>query len=133
MENCRAYTELLLQIRYQPLRGACGRSDDQNLFRSQFTQQLAEQAQTLLEDSDREQELDDLLDQHGTGRVLFRNTRHVVKGFPAREVHPVVLNPLEQGDPFRHWLGELLSELRSKKVLVIAAAASTAQRLVADF
>lgn len=28
-----------------------------------------------------------LLDRHGTGRVLFRNTRHTVKGFPGRQVH----------------------------------------------
>lgn len=28
-----------------------------------------------------------MLDQHGTGRVLFRNTRDTVKGFPAREIH----------------------------------------------
>jgi ATP-dependent helicase HepA len=28
-----------------------------------------------------------LLDRHGTGRVLFRNTRAAVKGFPARELH----------------------------------------------
>jgi ATP-dependent helicase HepA len=105
---------------------------DRFLAEEQGYQQLADQAQALLEDPDRAQELDDLLDQHGTGRVLFRNTRHVVKGFPAREVHPVVLNPVEQGDPYGHWLGELLLELRSKKVLIIAAAASTAQRLVTD-
>lgn len=28
-----------------------------------------------------------LLDRHGTGRVLFRNTRTTVKGFPARRAH----------------------------------------------
>jgi len=28
-----------------------------------------------------------LLDRHGTGRVLFRNTRAAVQGFPARELH----------------------------------------------
>ncbi len=32
-----------------------------------------------------------LLDRHGTGRVLFRNTRHVVQGFPEREVHAYAL------------------------------------------
>ncbi len=32
-----------------------------------------------------------LLDRHGTGRVLFRNTRAAVKGFPKREVHPCPL------------------------------------------
>jgi len=29
-----------------------------------------------------------LLDRHGTGRVLFRNTRAAVKGFPGRALHP---------------------------------------------
>lgn len=28
-----------------------------------------------------------ILDRHGTGRVLFRNTRDVVEGFPERELH----------------------------------------------
>lgn len=34
-----------------------------------------------------------LLDQHGTGRILFRNTRKSLSGFPSREVHsyPLVL------------------------------------------
>jgi ATP-dependent helicase HepA len=27
-----------------------------------------------------------LLDRHGTGRVLFRNTRHAIKGFPQRQL-----------------------------------------------
>jgi len=31
--------------------------------------------------------MEHLLDRHGTGRVLFRNTRAAVKGFPARELH----------------------------------------------
>jgi ATP-dependent helicase HepA len=34
----------------------------------------------------REQLIDHLLDRHGTGRVLFRNTRASVSGFPGREV-----------------------------------------------
>ncbi len=29
-----------------------------------------------------------LLDRHGTSRVLFRNTRHTVKGFPERKIIP---------------------------------------------
>jgi ATP-dependent helicase HepA len=28
-----------------------------------------------------------LLDRHGTGRVLFRNTRSAIKGFPGRQLH----------------------------------------------
>ena len=38
----------------------------------------------------------ELLDRHGTGRVLFRNTRAAVQGFPERQLHPYVLaNPIE--------------------------------------
>ena len=33
----------------------------------------------------------ELLDRHGTGRVLFRNTRASVEGFPQRELHPRLL------------------------------------------
>ncbi len=102
------------------------------LQEEQGYRELAEQAQALLDDPEQTAALDDLLDQHGTGRVLFRNTRHVVKGFPAREVHPVALSANDDGDPYRHWLGEFLREYRSKKVLVITATASTAQQLVAD-
>jgi len=105
---------------------------DRFLQEEQGYQELAEQAQALLDDPEQAGALDDLLDQHGTGRVLFRNTRHVVKGFPAREVHPVALTAGGDGDPYRHWLGEFLREYRTKKVLVITATASTAQQLVAD-
>ncbi len=35
--------------------------------------------------------IEHLLDRHGTGRVLFRNTRHAVKGFPQRECHAATL------------------------------------------
>jgi len=38
--------------------------------------------------------INQLLDQHGTGRVLFRNTRSAVKGFPERQLHHYpLLNP----------------------------------------
>ena len=101
------------------------------LLEEQGYRQLADQAQILLDDPERVQDLDDLLDQHGTGRVLFRNTRHVVKGFPEREVHPVALTVDGKGDPYSNWLGEFLREYRSKKVLVITASATNAQQLVA--
>lgn len=49
-----------------------------------------------------------LLDQHGTGRVIFRNTRAVIPGFPKREYRPATLqfrgtvaaepSPEEEGD-----------------------------------
>ena len=37
--------------------------------------------------------IEHLLDRHGTGRVLFRNTRHAIKGFPQRQLsaYPLAL------------------------------------------
>ncbi|MEZ9230014.1 RNA polymerase-associated protein RapA [Vibrio amylolyticus] len=40
----------------------------------------------------RQELIDNLMDRHGTGRVLFRNTRAAIKGFPQRNVH---LLPME--------------------------------------
>ena len=39
----------------------------------------------------REALLRTLLDQHGTGRVVFRNTRAAMSGFPSRQFYPVPL------------------------------------------
>lgn len=36
-----------------------------------------------------------LIDQHGTGRVLFRNTRHAIKGFPKRQAKGYALDTCE--------------------------------------
>ncbi|MDP7591367.1 MAG: RNA polymerase-associated protein RapA [Litorilituus sp.] len=44
----------------------------------------------------RQQLLSQLLDRHGTGRILFRNSRNTIKGFPAREMHPAPLIMPEQ-------------------------------------
>ena len=35
----------------------------------------------------RQELIDNLMDRHGTGRVLFRNTRAAIKGFPVRNLH----------------------------------------------
>ena len=47
----------------------------------------------------REALIEHLLDRHGTGRVLFRNTRHAVKGFPERRLIPA---PLAMPAEYRH-------------------------------
>lgn len=91
---------------------------------------LAERAEALLQDPEAVQELEDLLDRHGTGRVLFRNTRHGVQGFPAREVHPVSLPDTDSA--YLDWLGELLQALRNKKVVVITSTAEEAMQLAAE-
>lgn len=103
-----------------------------------------------------EQAIQALLDQHGTGRVLFRNTRDSVKGFPVRKLHTYPLElpqeyterlqdaPIAQQlhpesvlqetsasawlaiDNRADWLINWLSEQNANKVLVICAHAQTA-------
>ncbi len=71
---------------------------------------LGDQADQLLADGAREQLLDALIDRHGTGRVMFRNRRSVVGGFPQRVAHLVLL-PLAGEDEELH--GHLLAEFLS--------------------
>ena len=51
--------------------------------------------------------LDDLLDLHGPGRVLFRNTRAAMSGFPKRNVQLV---PLDAGPDALEWLDRVSTE-----------------------
>jgi len=51
--------------------------------------------------------LGDLLDLHGPGRVLFRNTRAAMKGFPKRTV---CLAQLGAGPEAEHWLDRVSTE-----------------------
>ncbi len=51
--------------------------------------------------------LEDLLDMHGPGRVLFRNTRTGMKGFPKRTLR---LARLESGAEAEHWLDHVSTE-----------------------
>jgi ATP-dependent helicase HepA len=92
-----------------------------------------------------------LLDRHGTGRVLFRNTRAAIAGFPQREVHgyplictsELMADARHKGlypetslreevgswlaeDPRVAWLEEFFKARRSDKVLLICASAETA-------
>lgn len=76
--------------------------------------------------------INELLDLHGTGRVLFRNTRDAVEGFPERILVPHVLEGAVDDassiadDPEVSWLIDFLEERRSEKVLVICASAERA-------
>ncbi|HEY0721569.1 MAG TPA: RNA polymerase-associated protein RapA [Gammaproteobacteria bacterium] len=58
----------------------------------------------------RRQLLDQLIDRHGTGRVLFRNTRSAIKGFPPRHLHA---HPL----PLPPTYSEALAAMRSDDAL----------------
>lgn len=90
-----------------------------------------------------------LVDRHGTGRVLFRNTRAAIQGFPERQLLPsplplpdvyrtqtadalACLTPEQvhgpgwtEEDPRVDWLIATLRELRPAKVLLICARART--------
>ena len=104
--------------------------------------------------------LNELLDRHGTGRILFRNTRESVKGFYGRRSlpHPLPLpeawqdsyqtngklreqlwgeeNQPDGGwledDPRVPWLIDILKgELKHEKVLLIARSGATVESLEA--
>jgi len=129
-------------------------------FKAEFEQYLGEKAYQDLEqeeefDSQRDAAINALLDRHGTGRILFRNTRDAVSGFPQRQLHHHVLTAPEEYkanagsqdslallqsevcigddwlalDPRVAWLAEWLTENKAEKVLVICAQAETALSL----
>jgi len=49
-----------------------------------------------LDEQEKQKIINMLLDRHGTGRVLFRNTRHTIKGFPQRRANLYPLKMPEQ-------------------------------------
>lgn len=75
-----------------------------------------------------------LVDEYGTGRVLFRNSRKSVLGFPQRVLHQYQLPEDDTSgsiaDSHRtKWLADLLKDLKSQKVLVICQDKTTAMAL----
>ncbi len=112
--------------------------------------------QALQDHETREKIVQQLLDRHGTGRVLFRNTRAAIEHFPARQplayslpvpadyrdaiaatttvdeaLYPERLLQADNRDwiavdPRVSWLEGLLKELRPEKVLLICSSAQTA-------
>jgi ATP-dependent helicase HepA len=72
-----------------------------------------------------------LLDHHGTGRILFRNSRQTVQGFPERERYGYALTGQPnsddwQQDPRYLWLVDKVKQLAGQKALVICKQAQTA-------
>ncbi|HEY5602227.1 MAG TPA: RNA polymerase-associated protein RapA, partial [Gammaproteobacteria bacterium] len=67
---------------YQTLMATMNESDNAALLDLLKTRTAAQDSQALA----RQQLVEHLLDRHGTGRILFRNTRSAVKGFPQRRV-----------------------------------------------
>lgn len=122
-------------------------TDDSQLLESMFGEErikaLAKGGETA-----KNHLIEDLLDQHGPGRVVFRNTRQAMSGFPKREVHLIPLKaagqelwvdrlskeyvidlqkPTERGkqqfwfseDPRVNWLVEKLEKLHPSKIVLI--------------
>lgn len=89
--------------KYEPVAGAINELFEENAIHTGIYEKLSE----IIEDQaflqavkDGKQSSDDvihhLLDRHGTGRVLYRNTRNTVKGFPQRNIITYPLNYPEQ-------------------------------------
>lgn len=76
----------------------------------------------------RQELIQNLIDRHGTSRILFRNTRQGVKGFPYRVYHQVTIDATEADEKI-HWLIDFLKSHRNEKILVICKTAQTAIQL----
>ncbi|PMC56763.1 RNA polymerase-associated protein RapA [Haemophilus parainfluenzae] len=76
----------------------------------------------------RQELIQNLIDRHGTSRILFRNTRQGVKGFPHRVYHQVTIDAAEVDEKI-HWLIDFLKSHRNEKILVICKTAQTAIQL----
>ena len=69
------------------------------------------------DESARQDLVSELIDSFGTGRVLFRNTRERLTGFPKRLP---ILHPLDKGISPYTWLAGLIRDLpESEKILLI--------------
>ena len=105
------------------LQGGLMSEADRELFASHSPRVQQHAGQLAAGDETARQRLvADLLDEFGTGRVMFRNTRAVIQGFPPRRCHLVQLT-LEAGltpeDTLIRWLAMTLRELGDAKVLLI--------------
>ncbi|WP_372770738.1 RNA polymerase-associated protein RapA [Pseudoalteromonas sp.] len=62
-----------------------------------------------------------LLDRHGTGRILFRNSRSSIQGFPSRELHAYPVEMPKQYTTAMNVMGNIAglkdAEMRAKRAL----------------
>lgn len=127
---------------------------------SNFVGEKVDELKRLIKDNEKfeaqvEDCVDHLLDHHGTGRVLFRNTRNAIAGFPKRVLHSHTLsieenfsNDLRQStldenlhpeltladnwcekDPRVSWVLQWLKDNRQQKAVLICRELSTCQGL----
>ncbi len=92
----------------------------QALQREDASERVAQLDQSDHEHAARDELIQLLLDHHGTGRILFRNSRQTVKGFPQRVSHAYPLNAnKEDVSPYWTWLVEFLNSKAEDKILLI--------------
>ena len=70
--------------------------------------------------------IDWLVDRYGTGRMVFRNTRKVIKGFPERHTHFYTLSQKKTD-----WLTQWLEQQGDNKILLICHSQEAAEALCA--
>ena len=76
--------------------------------------------------SDPLQTVNALIDYHGTGRVMFRNTRRAVSGFPDRIFEPTVIG---DSDGLIDWVSEKITEIAPEKLLLICKSVERVETL----
>lgn len=118
------------------LSGSSLNKNEQTVLQSLLNQDIPAQP----EPEQAESWIKQLIDQHGTGRVMFRNTRNAMEGFPNREViaqpfplpegyasmtgsqglYPErTLDNWESIDPRIDWINELIKSNKGEKFLLI--------------
>lgn len=77
----------------------------------------------------REKLIKELLDEFGIGRVMFRNTRAALSGFPERKALLMPLKGEVAMEAKVKWLATLLKKLKDEKVLLICRTRELAEEL----
>lgn len=72
--------------------------------------------------------IEKLIDRNGTGRLMFRNTRSAITGFPQRQLHQYEIED-ELPETMAVWLVEFLAEHYPAKVLLICSDLDTVTML----
>lgn len=80
---------------------------------------LADGLTRIDEEGMRDEVVSDLLDSFGTGRVMFRNTRKQLSGFPERKQNLIELKGDDDFAPKINWLVDFLEKNPNEKVLLI--------------
>lgn len=143
------------QKHWQAVAAVAGRLHDETHWDDALRQEAARYLPDLpIEEDQRDTLLRELLDRSGTSRVMFRNTRKTVSGFPARHVTGIPLpwpdqyGPVDAAGPDPDdclhpesgyaddswcaedsrvtWLADFLRQHRDQKVLIICARRETA-------